>query len=99
MHVQVTASSPSCRSTDPKAVVSGNFLRNNAASQQRDGGTWWRMDLGAHHRLMCNYYTMRHDASPDYPRSWALQVPFLLHSRRPRFPYIPKSHTGRCRAK
>ncbi|CAL8466648.1 g6184 [Coccomyxa elongata] len=73
-HLQVTASSPSCRSTDPKAVVSGNFLRNNAASQQRDGGTWWRMDLGAQHRLMCNYYTMRHDASPDYPRNWALQA-------------------------
>ncbi len=75
MAVQVTASSPSCRSTDPKALVSGNFLRNNAAGQQRDGSTWWRVDLGAQHRLMCNYYTMRHDASPDYPRNWALQVP------------------------
>lgn len=74
LRAQVTASSPTCRFTDPKAVVSGHFLRNNAAGQRRDGGIWWRVDLGEQHRLMCNYYTMRHDASPDYPRSWTLQV-------------------------
>lgn len=75
--MQVTASSPSCRFTDPKALVSGNFLRNNVARPRRDGETWWMVDLGPQHRLMCNYYTMRHDASPNYPCSWALQVPFL----------------------
>ena len=74
LRAQVTASSPTCRFTDPKAVVSGHFLRNNAAGQRRDGGIWWRVDLGEQHLLMCNYYTMRHDASPDYPRSWTLQV-------------------------
>lgn len=76
----MTASSPSCRFTDPKAVVSGHFLRNNAAGQRRDGGTWWRLDLGEQHRLMCNYYTMRHDASPDYVRNWALQVTPAVHA-------------------
>lgn len=73
--LQVSASSPSCRLTDPKGVVSGKLLRANAAGPRRcDGCTFWQADLGPRHRLMCNYYTMRHDTSPNYPRSWALQV-------------------------
>jgi hypothetical protein len=32
------------------------------------------MDLGPHHRLICNHYTLRHDASADFLRSWVLQV-------------------------
>lgn len=71
----MSASSPSCRSTDPKGVVSRALLRANAAGPRRsDGAAFWQADLGAGHALMCNYYTMRHDASPHYPRSWALQV-------------------------
>lgn len=38
-------------------------------------------------RLLCNYYTMRHDGSNDFPRHWVLQVsghgggspPHVLH--------------------
>lgn len=71
---QVTASSPSCRTTDPKGVVSGKFMRNNAAGQRPDGAAWWQIDLGAQHSLLCNYYTIRHDASTTYPRNWTLQV-------------------------
>jgi len=31
------------------------------------------VDLGAPHSLMPTYYTMRHDGSADFPRSWVLQ--------------------------
>ena len=71
--MQVQASSPTCKQTDPKAVVSGNFLRNNMAGPGKSG-TWWMVDLGRQHRLICNYYLLRHDASTDYPRDWVLQV-------------------------
>ena len=80
-HVQVSASSPGCRHTDAKALVSGGFLRHNAAGPPTGaagggggGGAWWQLDLGARHRLACNHYTLRHDASPAFPRSWALQA-------------------------
>ncbi|KAK9831854.1 hypothetical protein WJX81_001923 [Elliptochloris bilobata] len=74
-HVQVSASSPCCRHTDAKALVSGGFLRHNAAGPPSGGGggAWWQLDLGARHRLACNHYTLRHDASPAFPRSWGLQ--------------------------
>ncbi|KAK9823236.1 hypothetical protein WJX72_001265 [[Myrmecia] bisecta] len=74
--LQVRASSPVCRNTKPQGVVSGQFLRNNFAGPRSEAGvaqTWWSLDLGAANRLMCNYYTLRHDASQDYLRSWALQ--------------------------
>lgn len=35
--------------------------------------TWWQIDLGAERTLSPTYYTMRHDASHDYVRSWVLQ--------------------------
>ncbi len=41
---------------------------NGAAS------SWWMVDLGAQHRLGITYYTLRHDGSNDYARSWVLQV-------------------------
>ena len=75
--MQVTASSPVCRNTDPKALVSGNFLRMNFAGPQIVGGqtqTWWQVDLGAGCKLTCNYYMLRHDGSPDFLRNWKLQV-------------------------
>lgn len=36
--------------------------------------SWWVMDLGPQHQLICNHYTLRHDASTDFLRSWVLQV-------------------------
>ena len=72
----VRASSPNCRGTDPRALLSGSFLRTNFAGPRREGGalqTWWLLDFGADHALECNYYTLRHDASTDFLRSWALQ--------------------------
>lgn len=74
--LQVHASSPSCKHTDPKALVGRSFLRLNQAGPGR-GGTWWLVDLGPDHRLICNYYTLRQDASFDFPRDWYLQVPNL----------------------
>lgn len=47
--VQVRASSPSCRYTDPKALLSGHFLRTNRAGPRYEAGhpvTWWLLDLG-----------------------------------------------------
>ena len=71
------ASSPSCRNTDPKAVVSGLFLRNNFAGPRYEDGqlqSWWLVDLGPGHRLIINYYTLRHDGSQDFLRNWVLEV-------------------------
>ena len=75
--MQVTASSPVCRNTDPKALVSGNFLRMNFAGPRTVEGrpqTWWQLDLGPGCKLTCNYYTLRHDGSQDFLRNWKLQV-------------------------
>jgi hypothetical protein len=74
--VAARASSPACRGTDPRALLSGGFLRTNFAGPRREGGalsTWWQLDFGAGHALECNYYTLRHDGSTDFLRSWALQ--------------------------
>lgn len=74
---QVRASSPACRTTDGKGLVDGRFLRNNFAGPRLEGGapaSWWLLDLGAHSALMCNYYTLRHDASANFLRNWVLQV-------------------------
>lgn len=71
--LQVQASSPCCKHTDPKAVVGRNFLRLNQAGPGKTG-TWWLFDLGANHRLICKYYTLRHDGTFDFPRTWYLQV-------------------------
>ena len=75
--MQVTASSPVCRNTDPKALVSGNFLRMNFAGPRTVEGrpqTWWQLDLGPGCKLTCNYYTLRQDGSQDFLRNWKLQV-------------------------
>ncbi|GBF97048.1 hypothetical protein Rsub_09521 [Raphidocelis subcapitata] len=75
--VEVRASSPASRFTDPKAIVGGTFPRTSFACPRMEGGqpcTWWLVDLGPPHRLLCNYYTMRHDGSSDFPRHWVLQA-------------------------
>lgn len=73
----VKASSPSCRSTDPKGLAGHQFLRTNFAGPAYEGGrlvSWWLLDLGERHRLVCNYYSMRHDGSQAFARSWVLQA-------------------------
>lgn len=54
-----------------------NFARINFAGPRLECAalaTWWSLDLGAGRALACNYYTLRADASPNFPRSWTLQV-------------------------
>ena len=74
--VQVRASSPSCRTTDPHRLCSSQFSRNSVAKPQLGPAgqrlTWWLLDLGTS-RLACDHYTLRADGSVNYPRSWALQ--------------------------
>lgn len=75
---QVRSSSPLCRFTDPRALLSGNFLPNNFAGPRLEEGgqlaSWWVVDLGHRHSLVPNYYTLRHDGSSDFLRNWVLQV-------------------------
>jgi len=72
--LQVSASSPSCKFTDAKALTSHKFVRVNTACPNRDGDVWWQIDLGMHHSLACNYYTVRADASGILLHEWELQV-------------------------
>ncbi|KXZ51612.1 hypothetical protein GPECTOR_12g576 [Gonium pectorale] len=74
--VDVRASSPTGRTTDPRVVVGRQFVRTNFAGPRYVNGaasTWWQVDLGEQHQLAITYYTLRHDGSPDYARSWVLQ--------------------------
>jgi hypothetical protein len=49
--------------------------RTCSGSSSTMPSTWWQLDLGPQHRLLCNYYTIRHDGSHDgFVRSWVLQV-------------------------
>ena len=36
--------------------------------------SWWLLDLGTQYSLSPAHYTLRHDGSQNYVRSWALQV-------------------------
>ncbi|PKA46206.1 BTB/POZ domain-containing protein [Apostasia shenzhenica] len=74
--ITITASSPACRYTDPKALVSRAYQATSFAGPRVEGGrtcTWWMVDIGQDHQLMCNYYTFRQDGSTTFPRSWAFQ--------------------------
>lgn len=60
-----------------QAIVSHQFLRTSFAGPRYQSGqpcTWWLIDLGPDHRLLCNYYTLRQDGSTDFARHWVLQV-------------------------
>lgn len=74
--VQVRASSPSCRTTDPHRLCGSQFSRHSVAKPQLgpDGQrlAWWLIDLGTW-RLACDHYTLRADGSLNYLRSWRLQ--------------------------
>ncbi|XP_020242844.1 BTB/POZ domain-containing protein At2g30600 [Asparagus officinalis] len=74
--INVTASSPASRFTDPKAMVSRAYQATSFAGPRRENGqscAWWMVDIGQDHQLMCNYYTLRQDGSTAFPRSWAFQ--------------------------
>ena len=74
--MQISASSPRCKFTDVRALTSRKFVRINMACPSRDGEIWWQADLGVHHSLACNYYTVRADASGNFLHDWELQVRF-----------------------
>ena len=44
--------------------------------------SWWVLDLGAEHHLICNFYSLRHDGSTDFLRNWVLQVGQLRSATR-----------------
>ncbi|KAI3834318.1 hypothetical protein MKX03_030125 [Papaver bracteatum] len=74
--ITVTASSPASRFTDPKALVSRTYQGTSFAGPRIEDGkncSWWMVDIGEDHQLMCNYYTLRQDGSSAFMRSWALQ--------------------------
>ncbi|WOL18186.1 BTB/POZ domain-containing protein [Canna indica] len=74
--ITLTASSPPSRYTDSKALVSRTYQGTSFAGPRIEDGhssTWWMVDIGQDHQLMCNYYTLRQDGSSTYMRSWAFQ--------------------------
>ncbi|XP_068646568.1 BTB/POZ domain-containing protein At2g30600 isoform X2 [Aristolochia californica] len=74
--ITVTASSPTSRHTDPKALVGRTYQGTSFAGPKIENGqtvAWWMVDIGQDHQLMCNYYTVRQDGSTAYMRCWFLQ--------------------------
>ncbi|XP_027148485.1 BTB/POZ domain-containing protein At2g30600 [Coffea eugenioides] len=74
--VTVTASSPTSRFTDPKVLASRTYQGTSfAGSRMGDGRntSWWMVDIGPGHQLMCNYYTLRQDGSKAFMRCWNFQ--------------------------
>jgi len=68
-NITVTASSPNSRYTDPKALVSKNYQGTCFAGPRDEDGkkcSWWMVDIGQDHQLMCNYYTVRQDGSTAF---------------------------------
>lgn len=58
----------------PAAAAPGSGS-SSSSSSSASPSTWWQLDLGPQHRLLCNYYVIRHDGSQEgYARSWCLQV-------------------------
>ncbi|KAH9693811.1 BTB/POZ domain-containing protein [Citrus sinensis] len=74
--INITASSPISRYTDPKALASRTYQGLSFAGPRMEDGhncTWWMVDIGQDHQLMCNYYTLRMDGSRAYIRYWNFQ--------------------------
>ncbi|KAJ7516513.1 hypothetical protein O6H91_22G061000 [Diphasiastrum complanatum] len=74
--ILVSSSSPFSRYTDPKAIVSGKYQCTSFAGPcMKDGRywSWWKIDLGVGHQLMCNYYSVRQDGSTNFMRGWIFQ--------------------------
>lgn len=59
----------------PSATTSSGTSIGSSSGSGSTPSTWWQLDLGPKHRLLCNYYCIRHDGSHEgFARSWALQV-------------------------
>ncbi|ESQ51619.1 hypothetical protein EUTSA_v10016264mg [Eutrema salsugineum] len=74
--INITSSSPTSRFTDPKALASKTYVGTSFAGPRKEDGhisSWWMVDLGEDHQLMCNYYTFRQDGSRAFTRSWKFQ--------------------------
>ncbi|KAA8537413.1 hypothetical protein F0562_026900 [Nyssa sinensis] len=74
--ITTSASSPISRYTDPKVLVSRSYQGTSFAGPRIEDGrnsTWWMIDIGHEHQIMCNYYTLRQDGSRAYIRSWNFQ--------------------------
>ncbi|KAL1192782.1 BTB/POZ domain-containing protein [Cardamine amara subsp. amara] len=72
----ITSSSPTSRFTDPKALASKTYVGTSFAGPRMEEGhisSWWMVDLGEDHQLMCNYYTFRQDGSRAFTKSWKFQ--------------------------
>ncbi|KAL8172170.1 hypothetical protein V2J09_023974 [Rumex salicifolius] len=74
--IAISASSPTSRFTDPKVLASRSYQGTSFAGHRIEDGkkcSWWIVDLGEEHQLMCNYYTLRQDGSRAFIRYWTLQ--------------------------
>ncbi|XP_047325319.1 BTB/POZ domain-containing protein At2g30600 [Impatiens glandulifera] len=74
--INISASSPVSRFTDPKVLAARTYQGTSFAGPRIEDGknsTWWMVDVGQDHQLMCNYYTLRQDGSRAYIRSWKFQ--------------------------
>lgn len=76
--VRAWASSPACRSTRPEGLTAPGPPKLNFAAPRADPGSgrraaFWALDLGPRRALACAAYTLRHDTSRDFLRSWRLQ--------------------------
>ncbi|CAH1446256.1 unnamed protein product [Lactuca virosa] len=75
--ISITASNPISRYTDPKVLASRTYQGTSFAGPRIEDGkncSWWMIDLGLDHQLMCNYYTLRQDGSKAFVRYWNFQV-------------------------
>ncbi|KAL0392281.1 UNVERIFIED_CONTAM: BTB/POZ domain-containing protein [Sesamum radiatum] len=74
--VTIAPSSPLSRFTDPKVLVSRSYQGTSYAGPRMEDGrttSWWMVDIGHGHQLMCNYYTLRQDGSRAFIRHWNFQ--------------------------
>lgn len=75
--VRVTSSSPFCSCSEPFTLSSRAFHPRVCAQPRAASGqveAFWSVDIGPHHSLACNHYTLRMNDSTDFPRSWCLQA-------------------------
>jgi len=68
--VEVFCSAPTSRYTLPECFIDPAF---RSTSFVTGWPAWIAVDLGQGTSLFCDYYTIRHDSSPGYLRSWTLQ--------------------------
>lgn len=74
--ITVAASTPVSRYTDPKVLASRTYQGTSFTGPLIEDGkvsSWWMVDIGTDHQLICNYYTLRQDGSRAFIRSWNFQ--------------------------